>query len=184
MELYGMGKLDDPKAHLLSACNQMFPNQIMYGRGDLGNEIYSHYIFHGVVKYREGSLPDHRYSDTAGTSLARFIRMKKLGKVVGSQPEWNRVNHKDHMVRVWVWTPNPDALKKWFAKNRSKEMIPKPYLKAVQNYTTGLSHLDLVMPILYGEEGYVKTGSWKVIKEKATQADLTAHLAELAKVAA
>lgn len=102
MEMCGMGTVSDPKTHMLSICTQIFPNHCHMGRPDLHQIPYSHYIFHGVVKYKEGTPKDPRYSDKAGTNLARFIRANKLGKVVGSYPEWNRVNHANHLVRVWV----------------------------------------------------------------------------------
>ena len=175
MEMYGMGTLDDPKAHLLSVCQQIYPDQSRYGMADLQGQPHAHYVFHGVVKYKDGTKPDYRYSATAPTNLARYIRLNKLGKVRGSAAEWNRRNHPDHLVRVWVWTPDPENLKKWFAKNRTKAMCPKPYLK---QHPTIIGVYDLVEPILYGEEGYKSNpGAVRVLKEKATQDDLMKLLA-------
>ena len=133
MEMYGMGKLEDPKQHLLSVCKQMWPVN-KWSSGDCTQKIYSHYIFHGVVKY-EG-YPDNRYSDKAGTLLAKFIRKNKLGTVVGSKPEWNRVNHPDHQVRVWVWTPDDAKLKAWYKQNRPPEWAPGYVVPTVP--TTGV----------------------------------------------
>ena len=117
IEMYGMGTVDDPKAHLLSVCKSWWPAPQMPNMAHrwMIATVHGQYMFHGVVKYT-GSK-DGRYSETAAENLAKYIRRHKLGTVVGSKPAANRVNHPDHILRVFVWNPDVDAMKAWYQKN-------------------------------------------------------------------
>lgn len=106
------------------ALREIFKAQVRYG-----NEysISSFYTFTGVVGYKY--LDDGPYLDRQeyrectedldveyGARLAAFIVKNKLGSVVTTKPEWNRVNHPDHKVQVWVWRPDAIRLLAWLRK--------------------------------------------------------------------
>jgi len=88
-----------------------------------------HYIFAGVINLT-GDLERERKSPgcadlTYGPKFAAFIKRNKLGTLASSLPEINRINHPEHTVKVWVWTPDPDALAKWF----EKEVFPEELVR-------------------------------------------------------
>ena len=52
-----------------------------------------------------------------GKKLAALIKKEKLGSVIVSKPRKNAINHPDHILKVYVWTPNERACKAWAKKN-------------------------------------------------------------------
>lgn len=83
--------------------------------GNPTSKLHGHFIFTGVVKHTDGSkiTRDGKY----GPEFAAYIKKHSLGDVVESKAASNRVNHPSHLVKVWVWSPHPVNLKKWYAKN-------------------------------------------------------------------
>jgi hypothetical protein len=73
------------------------------------HEIPSFIIFTGVVGYTNSKVKP-KY----GPDFKKFILKNKLGTVTETQAAPNRVNHPSHLVKVWVWTPAPMNLKKWW----------------------------------------------------------------------
>jgi hypothetical protein len=77
---------------------------------DLDEHIFSaFYIFTGVVK-QPGSNPKY------GPRFAAYIKRHKLGVVTESVARPNRVNHPDHVVKVWVWATSQRGLEAWARK--------------------------------------------------------------------
>lgn len=61
--------------------------------------------------YHDGGLVPYGYCE----ALWRYIRDNGLGNIVRtSEAQPNKLNHPTHMLRVYVWTPDLDALKKWY----------------------------------------------------------------------
>lgn len=79
----------------------------------------AHYIFTGVVKY--GTKMMSSMPVKYGPDLAAYILKNKLGAVVESVPEFNRVNNPSHLIQVWVWTPDPTRLRRWWTKNNPEK---------------------------------------------------------------
>ncbi len=76
------------------------------------------YTFTGVVKFKGTECARNRGYYNYGKAFKAFILRNKLGMVTESQARPNRINHPNHVVKVWVWSPNATALNKWWRKNR------------------------------------------------------------------
>ena len=61
-----------------------------------------------------------------GEQLAVYIAKHKLGQVVFGGEAPNRKWHPQHLIKVWVWTVDVEALKTWWSKHEPKpETEPK-----------------------------------------------------------
>jgi hypothetical protein len=59
-----------------------------------------------------------------GENFEEFIVTNGLGKVVRSAEAAPNHNYsKGHMIDVWIWTPDPKALWKWWAKNKPTDIV-------------------------------------------------------------
>jgi hypothetical protein len=69
---------------------------------------------------------DHHYSATGSCDrLAAFIREEKLGPVVETEPRWNHRHASTRKpgqgdVICYIWSPDADALEKWWEANKPK----------------------------------------------------------------
>jgi hypothetical protein len=72
------------------------------------------YIFTGVVK-QPGP-----YQSKYGPEFASYIKRNKLGIVTESVTRSNRVNHPDHLVKVWTWATSQRGLEAWCKKHHIK----------------------------------------------------------------
>lgn len=72
------------------------------------DEIFSFYLFTAAVG------PSYR---PYGQEFHDFIIENKLGDVWASPLRPNKAWHPDHSNQVWVWMPDKDAIKKWWAEN-------------------------------------------------------------------
>jgi len=68
------------------------------------------YIFTAVVR-------QPRSKPTYGQRFAELIRRNKLGELRESVARPNRLNHPNHLVKVWIWAPNERNLWKWDRRN-------------------------------------------------------------------
>jgi hypothetical protein len=99
--------------------------------------IPGHMIFTAVVGYTTNDDEEgYGVKPSYGPNLAKFIKKNKLGAVVESPIQVNRVNHPTHKVRVYVWTPNAKNLQKWWNGVKPAERVtrsaygydePEPY---------------------------------------------------------
>jgi len=87
------------------------PKRSDYGPGDWGTEDY--------IQDLDDWQTDHQAK--YGSKFARFIKKEKLGKVVTLPKKPNSLNHPDHIVQMWLWSPDVEALRKWYAKNKDKD---------------------------------------------------------------
>lgn len=54
-----------------------------------------------------------------GDQFAEFILKNKLGKLVKSAKSLHNPNYsRGHQIDVWIWSPNPKALWKWWQENK------------------------------------------------------------------
>ncbi len=71
------------------------------------------------AKYEDGRFRYAVFSDivrrTYGLKFAAFIRANKLGDVISTGYHVNPNSH--NRLKVWVWTINHVALKRWSKKN-------------------------------------------------------------------
>lgn len=72
------------------------------------------YIFHGVEGY--GSKPPTKLTAYA-SKFAQFITDNKLGSVVGGEVVNNHRFHPENWVRVYIFNPDREAVKKWWSQN-------------------------------------------------------------------
>lgn len=84
------------------------------------NKPQAFYTFTGVVGYRKGS--DDEGDDTEyAPKLAAYIRKNDLGIVTESPTRYNRTNHPDHRVKVYVWAPSARGLRKWWVERKPEK---------------------------------------------------------------
>ena len=74
------------------------------------------YIFTGVVEQKERTGKGRR--PTYGQNFAAFIRRHRLGHLTESVAVSNRLHHPNHLVKVWVWSPAPRNLNRWWKDHR------------------------------------------------------------------
>jgi hypothetical protein len=96
----------DPKGAMLEFCRK-------YSTYGYLCDIYSFYIFTGVVRVTDDDCPMNYVEE-----FTKFIRDHDLGTVVltGGVPNW--INHPSHIVKVAVWSPNVSNLKLWWLRNK------------------------------------------------------------------
>lgn len=124
-EIDNLQDYTDPEKAMLAFCDQVFH----YDRWikESQDNLAGIYIFTGVERLRgttEIAIPytdKNRYKIGVrigyGSAFAKFITVNKLGKVVAGQAAANRINHPNHIVKCWVWTPAVTALKRWYKEN-------------------------------------------------------------------
>lgn len=71
---------------------------------------YSVFIFSDAIQY-------------GGSRIAEYIRKHKLGDLTES-PEYRNSNSGNY-IRVWIWYPNRQALKKLHPKPEKKSTLPQ-----------------------------------------------------------
>jgi hypothetical protein len=80
--------------------------------------------FSGVIECKEGRLPVIGGTNfTYGPNFAEFLRKNKLGTVTSGPSQWNRVNHPNHKVKMWVWQPDPKRVVAWWKENGKKQSL-------------------------------------------------------------
>lgn len=89
--------------------------------------LYANYIFSEALKNDGKPLGARNY----GMDFAKFIKEHELGEVVWGPPARNVSFHPDHANQIFVWAPDPDALRTWYTK--SKE-APKPKEPRIAQY--------------------------------------------------
>jgi hypothetical protein len=77
--------------------------QVAYRLSDKSSFFPAHFLFSDIVD-KEG-----------GTAFANYIRRNKLGKVVQSPIAINP--NSNHKIRVWIFTPDKKAIRKWYKKH-------------------------------------------------------------------
>lgn len=85
------------------------------------NKPKSMYIFSGVISYKDKNEREEGYPTGVGENLAAYIKANKLGTVVKGPSRYNRTNHKDHKISVWVWAPSEKRLRAWWKANYEKK---------------------------------------------------------------
>lgn len=86
--------------------------------------------------YKKGHKPAHifftdvdvfngeQHDFAGGESLVNFIKKYKLGEIYTSQPSFN--NNSGNMVKMYMWTPDWDAIKKIKIKQlKQKRVFPE-----------------------------------------------------------
>ena len=103
-EIDGLSEYTNAKDAMLDACEELgIYNYPKYTPGFV--------IFTGVVNRGQ------RY----GQNFKAFILRNKLGSVAESPAAPNRINHPSHLVKVWVWQPDPTRLQHWYKQNRTED---------------------------------------------------------------
>lgn len=80
---------------------------------------YSHYTFTAAIYGKEEGKaeslldPEFKLWNPYGHKFAQYIRDHKLGDVSTTKPVVNALNHPDHRVQIWIWTPDIEALHAW-----------------------------------------------------------------------
>jgi len=129
--------IGNPKQWMKDFCRSLG----MYGdkwtpTRNLSRYIGAFYMFTSVERIIGGSLRD-RYDEEKleanerldpdddevyrikyGSTFAKFIKDNKLGKVTVSPGRPNYLNHPTHVVKVYIWAPDREALVNWFTKNK------------------------------------------------------------------
>jgi uncharacterized HAD superfamily protein len=72
------------------------------------------------VGHTDGTTPQN---GPYAQNFAAYIIAKKLGTVVAGAEAPNRINHPTHVVRMYSWAPDVEALKRWYQRNRVKKAV-------------------------------------------------------------
>ena len=66
-------------------------------------------------KYWESSLNEHEKNQRCGyaSRFAAFIKKNRLGTIISPRGRPN-VNHKNHIIKVYIWHPDEKRLKAWY----------------------------------------------------------------------
>lgn|SRR3990167_642174 len=106
-----------PKDAMVSFCQQALLDLPRFGK-DVGvqDQIFSFYLFTAAVS------PSHR---PYGQDFYRFIIDNNLGEVWQSPLRRNKAWHPDRSNQVYVWMPDHDAIKTWWAANNPNKTAPE-----------------------------------------------------------
>lgn len=117
---------DDPKGAIASFCKVNLGQRVRFGMSTgSANTLYPMYLFSAAVHddVVGGILPNY------GSQLAGYIEDHGLGLVTPSPVVRNAAFHSGHSNQLWIWTPDRDALVKWFdaykAETEPKVEAPK-----------------------------------------------------------
>lgn len=103
-----------PEDAMRAFCEQNLAKPVRYGTcAGRSHSLYSFYLFTAAV----GAAYD---TNTYGHQFANYIKTHGLGEVWESKWVVNTAFHPDHGNQVWIWTPDLDAIKKWWAARGSK----------------------------------------------------------------
>lgn len=133
-EIAEMQEHDSPKEAMLSFCNKVIVNNRYTGK--LKSNLGGFYIFAGVERVTNPKIKTFRNGEEQGdeyyfsgdeimypvkiryaSEFAAFIRQYKLGDLKASPARPNTLNHPEHIVRCWIWSPNEKTLLQWYQRN-------------------------------------------------------------------
>lgn len=120
MEMAHISENEGPEEVIREVCESVWGDSYYDPEWDdppSQNKPQAFYTFTGVVGYKKGSDDEGENTDYA-PKLAAYIRRHKLGIVTESPARYNRTNHPDHKVRVYVWAPSARKLKEWWNKRK------------------------------------------------------------------
>lgn len=102
-ELALLRDIRDPKTALQRFLSQIEPRVYSWGPGLNRRDTFRYVIFSATKSARYG------------VRFAKLIEDEKLGEVISTG--FNKNPNTGHILKVWVWTVDHDALKTWKAKN-------------------------------------------------------------------
>lgn len=111
-EFDGIINYPDPAMAILALCAKLSDSSVSYG-------IWGPHHFE-PANLRLGQMPfahlimSQAGKETYGMRLAKFIRANKLGRVTSGPP--NRNPNTGNQVKVFIWTPNKPAIRKFWQK--------------------------------------------------------------------
>lgn len=107
----------DSKAAMMAFCKQVFEGGIWFrdNKEDKARPgaMISFYVFSAPSNYPYGE------------NFAKLIKEEKFGDVWASEPRLNKAYHPDHSNKMWVWTPDRDALFCWYNDHKAKTVVKK-----------------------------------------------------------
>lgn len=125
-EIHGLGLLGSAEEALIAFCSLAIPNPPKFHDGYVGRvgELSSFYFFTGAVTYdgaKAGGI--HRKSDYPyAREFMNLIRREGLGEVWESPIRVNKAFHTGNSNQVYVWMPDNERLKAWWAKKQKKPL--------------------------------------------------------------
>lgn len=105
-------------ANMKQFCKESFNNRLS---SDPTKNFYCFYFFSEAV-YKS---PDMKRYSGYGYAFADLIRSEKLGDLIETEEVVNVAFHPDHSNKMWVWTPNPAEVYKWYVKNCPEDHTSK-----------------------------------------------------------
>lgn len=96
---------DTPQEVLRSICDEKYPDKEWC---DEDEEYGSDKKEQAFIVFTDNVSK----KDSGGEGLAKYIKKNKLGSFIVTRARRNP--NTDHMVKVWVWTPNERNLKRWY----------------------------------------------------------------------
>ncbi len=107
-----------PLANMKQFCKDTLNNRLS---SDPIKSFYCFYFFSEAV-YKSAEMS--RYSGY-GYAFANLIRKEGLGALIETEEVVNVAFHPDHSNKMWVWTPNPVEVYKWYVKNYPEDFAAK-----------------------------------------------------------
>lgn len=72
----------------------------------------------GQLFFTQADQTGENHRKNYGYHFADYIRNQKLGVVVEAAKLAPNPNYpRGHQIKIWIWTPDPKALWKWWKKN-------------------------------------------------------------------
>jgi hypothetical protein len=116
-EIQDLADHETPESAMRELCRELWGGP--YGRVHTKPQAF--YVFTGVLRHTRladfADLPCPR-EGKYGPNFKKFILANKLGKVVQTVTRNNRRNHENHFLKVYVWAPDEDKLRAWWAANK------------------------------------------------------------------
>ena len=110
-----------PKTVMLKFCRLVFdaPPRTRWYVAPSTKHLHTrpHYVFHDGVY-------NNKSAESNGGKFAAFILKHKLGLIGTTVPATNKMTHPDRQAQAWIWTPDEDALFKWYTAHKADAPTP------------------------------------------------------------
>lgn len=120
-DISSLGSHSGPVDAMRYFCNHEMRNPYGYG-GRSFNKLAPFYVFVAGPE-----IPGKGHSSKSwvryGTEFAEFIQNEGLGIVVSPGPKINHKYHPDTTCQTWVWSPDQEAMEKWYKNDLDKTAV-------------------------------------------------------------
>lgn len=133
-EITNLSMSTSPEDALTTFCTKVFGSarKVVYkSQPARPQTIYSFYLFTAAVAKDAASAIG--YYRPYGKAFADFLKTQKLGKVSTLPAKFNLAFHPEHKVQAWIWSPNKQALEKWWTLRQAQLKADKLAVEAAEH---------------------------------------------------